>query len=166
MKTEIHENRLSTNSNDKSFARAVLSQNSNKKPHLQWIKGQFQQKQPPPAPMMQILAMVMHSVHAIHGRHWRGSRNGIFESRKIEALGDTGCQTCTAGENFLERINCPHEYLIPTRHRIVGITDDSLGIIGAVFVRIDCDKRTPRQMIYISTKVKGLFLSKSALKDL
>ena len=77
----------------------------------------------------------MHTAHDKLGVKWKGSRKGSYEARTILARADTGCQTCTAGPDFLNSMNCmnyPKEYLDPTS--IKGITDKSLGITGAMFV--------------------------------
>ena len=109
---------------------------------------------------------MMHDAHSKLGKRWQGSRKGIYNPVSITALADTGCQTCTISQDMLPSLNCPIEYLIPTRHRIIGITDTSLGIVGAIMLRINVHKKTTRQMVFVSSKVKGFFLSESALKDL
>ena len=108
----------------------------------------------------------MHAAHQALGKRWQGSRKGIFDTISAEAVADTGCQTCTAGQEILEQVNCPQSYMIPSSHRIVGITDDSLGIVGAILLRITLGGKTTQHMVYISDNIKGLFLSKTALTDL
>ena len=61
----------------------------------------------------------MHEAHKKLGVHWKGSRKRFFNSHVVEAVTDTGCQTCTAGIDFLERIGCPESYLVPTSHLII-----------------------------------------------
>ena len=84
----------------------------------------------------------------------------------VEALADTGCQTCLAGMDFLSAINCPPEYLIATSHKIVGISNSNVNIIAALFVKIELEGRVTRQMVYISSQISGLFLSEESLKGL
>ncbi len=109
---------------------------------------------------------VMHAAHQAMGKRWSGSRKGIYQMVTAEAVADTGCQTCIAGQDILEQIKCPESYMIPTSHRIVGITDDSVGIVGAVLLRIAVGEKSTRQMVYISNNIDGLFLSRTALEDL
>ena len=135
-------------------------------PHLQWVDGKFCPKKPDCSPSLEVNVIVMHGAHESFGRRWRGSRKGINDAVAVKGLADTGCQTCTAGEDILATLGCPQEYLIPTKHRIIGITCSDLGIIGSVLLRIEHKGRITRQMVHISTKVKGLFLSEGALKDL
>ena len=151
---------------DRSFAWAAMSSKLRVQPHLEWIDGSFQAQKPASSPMVKLNVSLMHDAHRSFGKHLKGSRKGAYGSTEIDALADTGCQTCTAGEEFLDMLNCPRDYILPTRHKIVGITNDQLGIIGAVFLRMELRGRTTRQIVYISQKVTGLFLSESALKDL
>ena len=156
-----------TNDDDIAFARAATVVNkAGQYPHLEWIGDSFCPSAPQPQPVMELRAYIMHDAHATLGVHWKGSRKGPQEGVVVKGLADTGCQTCTAGVDFLETIGCPRSYLIPTRHRIVGITNDNLGIIGALFVRFELNGKVTRQMVYVSTKVKGLFLSEGSLKVL
>ena len=91
---------------------------------------------------------------------------GNTQAKHIEAVADTGCQTCTAGVDVIENL-CSEQYLIPTKHRIVGITDASLAIAGIVFLRIQTESgQETKQTVYVSRNVSGLYLSESALKDL
>ena len=76
------------------------------------------------------------------------------------------CQTCTAGPDILQTLNCPTSYLIKTRHNIVGITNSPLHIIGVLFLQIDIGHKTTNQMVYISKNCRGFFLSQTAMKDL
>ena len=84
----------------------------------------------------------------------------------MPAVADSGCQTCTAGVEFLDEIGCPIEYLVPTSHRIIGITSSSLDIIGSAMLRIEVGGQVTRQMVHISKNARGLYLSETALKDL
>ena len=87
-------------------------------------------------------------------------------TREVKGLADTGCQTCTAGVDFLTQIQCPKSYLVPTHHRINGITTTGLGIVGSVLVRFQINDKVTRQMVHISENIHGLYLSESALVEL
>ena len=63
-------------------------------------------------------------------------------------------------------MNCPTSYLIKTRHKIIGITESPLDIIGALFLSIQLNDKTTKQMVYISKNCRGFFLSQTAMKDL
>ena len=153
-------------SEDKAFASYASKSISNAQPHLQWQVDRFVPMAPAPSPRINIEVSIMHSAHEKLGRQWKGSRQGIFNSNTLSAIADTGCQTCTIGAELLPIIKCPTTYLIPTKHRIIGITDTSLGIIGAVLLRLNINGQSTRQMVYVSSKIKGLYLSETALVDL
>ncbi len=87
-------------------------------------------------------------------------------STTVIATADSGCQTCTAGPEILTKLKCPYTYLIKTKHRIVGITDAPLDIIGTIFLQISIGDRTTKQMVYISQNCCGFYLSQTAMKDL
>ena len=108
----------------------------------------------------------MHGAHERFGCRWKGSRVGYDKPKSFDSTADTGCQTCTAGADVIRQL-CPDEYLVPTRHRIVGITDASLHIIGMALLQItgESGKQT-RQVVYVSENISGLYLSESALKEL
>ena len=108
----------------------------------------------------------MHAVHKKFGLQWKGRRKGTYKPRQMDAVADSGCQTCSAGIDVLEKIGCPLEYLAPTSHRIVGITESSLDITGSVFLRIEVAGRITRQMVHVSKNTRGLYLSESALIEL
>ena len=135
-------------------------------PHLQLYQGQYVPRAPAPSPMLTVDINVMHDAHKSLGKCWQGSRKGIFDATTVDAIADTGCQTCTAGIDILESLSCPQRYLIHSNHKIVGITEDSLQIVGAILLRITIGKRTTRQMVHISKNIRGLFLSKTALIQL
>lgn len=135
-------------------------------PHLAWADTEFLPRAPKPPPKLHVEATVMHAAHKRFGRDWKGSRKGTSDPTDVEAIADTGCQTCTAGTNVVEKLGCPKTYLVPTKHRIMGITETSLAIQGVVFLRIKVGNRETRQMVYVSDNVNGLYLSEAALKEL
>ena len=135
-------------------------------PHLQWINGEFRPKAPDQSPMLKVKVSIMHDAHKVFDKQWRGSRRRVGGNISMEGLSDTGCQACTAGEDILDILSCPKEYLIPTRHNIVGITRSGLGIVGSILLRIELNGKVSRQMVHISSKINGFFLSEGTLKDL
>ena len=48
----------------------------------------------------------------------------------------------------------------------MGITSSGLGIIGSLLLGIEVNGIVSRQMVHISSKIRGFFLSESTLKDL
>ena len=157
---------------DKFFAASLkhdLRANSNINhlpPHCEWDGTDFVPTRPKPSPKVDVNVSVMHSAHNKFGVHWKGSRRGTFASHTISAFADSCCQTCTAGTDVLEQIGIPESYTVPTKHRIVGITNSSLDISGAVLLRIEVAGRITRQMVHVSRNTRGLYLSEKALLEL
>ncbi len=135
-------------------------------PHCEWDGTDFVPTRPKPSPKLDVNITVMHAAHEKFGVRWSGSRKGIYKPRVAEAVADSGCQTCSAGIDVLEKIGCPLEYLVPTSHRIVGITDSLLDIAGAALLRIEVGGQVTRQMVHISKNTRGLYLSETALGEL
>ena len=151
---------------DKTFASTLLQEGKKGYPHMEWNGSTFIPQRPAPSPELEVNASIMHSAHKKFGMRWSGSRKGTYKPHAVNAIADTGCQTCTAGVDFLENIGCPQSYLVPTSHQIIGITAASLGIIRAVLLRFECGGEVTRQMVHISVHVNGLYLSKTACQDL
>ena len=142
------------------------SHSNNLPPHCEWDGTEFVPTRPKPSLKVQANVSVMHAAHEKFGVRWKGSRRGIFASRAVEAFADSCCQTCTAGLDLLEQIGIPETYLVPTTHRIVGITNSSLDISGAALLRIEVAGKITRQMVHISRNSRGLYLSEKALLEL
>ena len=135
-------------------------------PHMEWNGEEFVPKTPSPSPYLPVEATMMQAAHSKLGVTWQGSRKGAFSTRRVQGLADTGCQTCTAGLDFIELMGCPKSYLVPTSHKIRGITKSGLGIIGSIMVRFDVGGRKTRQMVHVSDNIRGLYLSETALMEL
>ena len=135
-------------------------------PHMEWDGSSFTPTRPAPPPRIEVNTMMMHSAYEKFGVHWSGSRKGALKARTAVAIADSGCQTCTGGVDFLEDIGCPETYVVPTSHGIIGITKDPLDIIGSALIRFEIDGKVSRQMVHISRKTSGLYLSQTALKQL
>ena len=143
-KSKLLRERRAVESADKSFACSVKSMiqpppeyDPRGYPHMEWNGTSFTPTPPSPPPRMDINVSMMHTAHEKFGVKWNGSRKGLYKRHTVTTLADSGCQTCTAGVDFLEEIGCPLTFLIPTRHRIMGITKSSLDVIGSLLLRIE-----------------------------
>ena len=163
--TQMKQKRKLVESADKAYASALVAiakvYPTNKRyPHMEWDGHTFTPTLPAPPPVLDVTATMMPSAHGKLGVKWTGSRHGLHKSHTVTSLADSGCQTTTAGVDFLESIGCPQSYLIPTSHQIIGITSSSLHLLGAVMIRFDHNGKTARQMVHIPSKLHGLYLSK------
>ncbi len=156
---------------DKAFAVSLMGRKTSREqrevfPHMEWDGETFVPRTPAPSPIITVEATLMEAAHKKCGVDWKGSRREIFATKRSKGLADTGCQTSTAGTDFLDQIKCPISYLVPTSHRINGITSAGLGIIGSVLVRFQIGEQVTRQMVHVSKNIRGLYLSETALVEL
>ena len=131
-------------------------------PHMQWNGKKFVPGKPEPSPRIAVSVRVMREVHVKFGKKEAG-RAG---SPKQVTCPDTGAQTCTMGVDVLKELGIPVSYLVKTKHRIGGVTQTSLAVLGSIFAEIRKGDEITRQVIYVARNILGLFLSQSALKDL
>ena len=129
---------------------------------IEWKGDSFASSRPEQPPTLRVSVEILQHVHQRFGKKFSLPQTHT----EIEAVADNGCQTCTAGPELMTKLKCPPTYLIRTNHRIVGITDTPLNIIGTAFLNISTGKKSSKQMIYISKNCRGLYLSQTAMKDL
>ena len=102
--------RQRANAEDRAFAMTLTNRESQIElptpsyPHMEWDGQDFVPQPPAPSPFIAVEATMMEAAHKKLGVSWRGSRRGVFNPRQLKGLGDTGCQTCTAGTDFLDQI--------------------------------------------------------------
>ena len=131
-------------------------------PHMEWNGKEFVPEKPASPPKIAVSIVVMDDVHKKFGKRHAGP----LGSPKQVTCPDTGAQTCNMGLDVLKKLNIPISYLVKTKHRIGGVTQTSLEVMGSVFVKIRRGDEVTRQVIYVAKNILGLFLSQSALKDL
>ena len=123
--------------------------------------SKFERRVPTAPPTIDVQAKIMRDVHIGFGIRCESEK-----STQLTAVTDTGCQTSTAGEDIMQKLGIKQRHLIPTCHRIIGITDTRLKILGVVMLQIELNGNLTRQMVYISSNSSGLYLSETALKEL
>ena len=130
--------------------------------HKEWdnCESKFISKSPEKPPVIKITARLMHEVHQSFGVKCEAVDQNVL------AVADTGCQTSSAGIDVLKAMGLKKRHLIPTSHRIIGITDTQLRILGAMFIEFEHDGKFSKQMVYVSENSSGLYLSKTALVQL
>ena len=133
-------------------------------PHMEWNakRDRFEPTRPEPSPVVKVKVSVMKDVHQKFGV----KVGEISRTRMIDAVADTGCQTTTCGVEILHWLNIDRNGLIPTSHGMQAIENSSLNVIGSVFAKLTLRGKTTRQMIHVSDKIDGMFLSERACKDL
>ena len=132
-KAKIKSERNYTKKEEISFATSVKKQcsmkttkNYNVISHGIWKEGEFQKAPPAKSPLINIAVKLMPTAHAKFGKRWKGSHKSLHQEVMMRA--DTGAQICTADPTFLEKMNCPKEFMIATNHKINGITNSKLDV--------------------------------------
>ena len=129
---------------------------------MEWSDGKskFERTTPRKPPMLTVQTRLMKEVHQGFGVKCESVE------RKMVVVADTGCQTSSAGLDVLKTLGVKKRWLIPTCHRIIGITDTQLKIVGAVFLEFNHKGKSSRQMVYVSSNSAGLYLSETACRQL
>ena len=101
------------------------------------------------------------------GLHLSVLPNTIF----VDAMADTGCQSCLAGSKLIEELKLPSKDLITVSMQMHSADNRDIPILGAVILMLSGkdqsgDERTTRQIIYITDSTDKLFLSRGACVDL
>ena len=130
--------------------------------HMEWKESSFTPSRPEQPPKITVSVEILQQTH-----HRFGKKSCLPTTHTTtEAVADSSFQTCAAGPELLTKLKCPRAYLVKTGHRIVGITDSILSIIGTVYLRIHRGGRLSNQMVYISENFWEFYLSQTAMKDL
>ena len=116
-------------------------------PHLLWSGKEFSRQPPTEPPTVAVEISIMHRAHTSFGRNWHGRT--VPRATVIVACADTGAQTCSSGPEILALLNCPEQYLIPTSHKIRGITNSHLELMGALLLHIRIGCHETRQVMHV-----------------
>lgn len=97
--------------------------------------------------------------------------NITTETTTIPAVADTGCQSCLAGTSLLHQLGLNHSHLIPTSMKMRAANQNSIGIAGALVLRItgftkSRQPKTTRQIVYFTPSTDKFFLSMEACRAL
>ena len=71
-------------------------------PHMEWSGDSFKPCSPKPLPSLQISAEILHRSHTQFGISQPPA--SVSNPVKLSAFADSCCQTCTAGEEFLNQL--------------------------------------------------------------
>ena len=84
----------------------------------------------------------------------------------MQALADTGCQSCLAGTNILRLLGLQQSDINPVTMQMSAATNQGIKISGAIVARVGgksaAGSAETRQIIYLTDDNKRLFLSKQA----
>ena len=86
-------------------------------------------------------------------------------------MADTGCQSCLAGINVMQKIGLQEKDLVPVRMSMRAANERDIHILGAIIVKLSCTSEqgklyNTRQLLYITNATDKVFLSREACIDL
>ena len=86
----------------------------------------------------------------------------------IQAMADTGCQSCLAGTSTMKKLGLKTTDLLPVKLKMHAANNSNIQILGAILVKMaePQGRRSTRQMVYITSHVTNLFLNREACTDL
>ena len=89
----------------------------------------------------------------------------------VDAMANTGCQSCLAGFKLIEKLKLSSKDLIPVNMHIHSADNHDIPILGAVILTLSGrdqlgDERMTQQIIYITYSTDKLFLNREACVDL
>ena len=118
-------------------------------------------------PFVRLCAKIQKVDYENFGFHLSVLSNAI----SVEAMADTGCQSCLAGFKFIEKLKLSSKDLIPVNMQMHSADNHDISILGAVILRLSGrdqlgDERITRQIIYITDSTDKLFFSREACMDL
>ena len=88
------------------------------------------------------------------------------EPTNVQAVADTGAMVLVGGLDLVHQLRVKKHELIPVSHRVRGVNNGQLELIGGLLVDISLGDRNHQELCYIAKDVKGLFLSGATMKAL
>ena len=90
---------------------------------------------------------------------------------KLSAISDTGCQSCLASMQVIQRLGLSERDLIPVAMHMYAANNHGIKILGAVILRLSGPSRSgkileTRQVTYVTNDSNKFFLSREACTEL
>lgn len=88
---------------------------------------------------------------------------------RITCIADTGCQSCLSGTHILPLLNRTQKDLIPVTTTMRAANHQRIPILGALILHLHDhseEKRSSKQMVYITNSSDKFFLNRDACADL
>ena len=137
-------------------------------PHMEWsqLNKRFEPQRPSQLPKLRIKLSIIREAHQHFKRPIAMSKCIKVQNGSIDAYADSGAQTCACGIDTIHYLGIEERDLIPTSHRILGVTSTAMDLVGVFLAKLSSGDSDTRQVIYVSRNTKGFFLSERALRDL
>ena len=89
------------------------------------------------------------------------------EGSTILAFTDTCAQTCVSGIELLRKLNLATDILlIPTSHKIIGVTVRNLDILGVLMVKLQRLQYSAQAAVFICNHINRIFVSSKIQMEL
>lgn len=94
-----------------------------------------------------------------------------FKPVNVQAMADTGCQSCLISYKHIQRMGLNKKDLLPVTMKLSAANNHQIKVLGAVILRItgktnDGTGRESRQVVYVTNESDKFFLSRGACIDL
>ena len=124
-------------------------------PHMEWHADRFIPRRPNPLPSIRIKTEIIQGAHEEFSRPIAQDKCArVSRHEGIVAFADSGAQTCACGFDVLHELGLNERDLIPTSHRILGVTMTSMDIAGVFLAKISTGTTYTRQVVYVSKTLK------------
>ena len=134
---------------------------------MEWQDDQFLPRRPHSLPSLHIKVQILEEAHAAFSHPVSPEKcASIRQHAGVSALADSGAQTCACGLDVLHELGLEERHLIPTSHRIMGVTGTAMDISGVFLAKLTSGAGSTRQLIYVSKNTTGFYLSCQALREL
>ena len=132
--------------------------------HVEWDGRMFTIRSPQALPSIRVKLKPIIKLH----EDIRGIRtpHSIRNDVTLEAFTDTCAQTCVCGEEILSILHLQEIYLIPTSHKIAGVTGKYIDILGVILAEIEYNELSSHTVIYVGKGIRGFFLSPKVQTDI
>ena len=118
----------------------------------------FTPRRPLPLPRLHIKVEIVAEAHDAFQRPITKQKwANVHHHDGIQAYADSGAQTCACGLDALHSLGLHETDLIPTSHRILGVTSTAMDIVGVFLAKLSVDSACTRQVVYVSRNTTGFF---------
>ena len=102
---------------------------------------------------------IAHETHKRLGRQLTSTNlQGIKDQTEVVAYADSGAQTCASGPELLSTLSLDPSSLMPTSHRITGVTQAGMDTMDVLFVQIRAGSNSSFPAVHSQQQLKGLYL--------
>ena len=132
-------------------------------PHHEWDGWGFVRQKPQRHPEVQVKASICREAYR---------QLKIKEPRKervqnnVKAMPDTGAMMCLVGMNTMYNMGLRESDLVEVDMQVNAANSKTIPLLGGMFLDLELNGRSSKQLVYVTTEVHCLFLSQKACRPL